>query len=236
MERGSWLDSYYSLTATGLSNCTAVVAPTRWMLGALSKNFSLPRETYVIANGRTLATPMLRSTYELQAVTAGRLWDEAKNFNLLASTAAPFPILVAGETEYESHKPPEMPSGIKMLGSLEQDELLALFRESAIYICTSRYEPFGLAPLEAALCGCAVLANDIPSLREVWGDGALYFRDASSLSARLVQLDGHPREVEEARLRSWDRAQRYSASLMADRYLALYRTMLTNWESSSDVA
>jgi len=37
------------------------------------------------------------------------------------------------------------------------------------------YEPFGLAPLEAALSRCAIVANDIPSLREVWGSAAMYF-------------------------------------------------------------
>jgi glycogen(starch) synthase len=129
-----------------------------------------------------------------------------------------------------------MPSGITMLGSLEQDELLALFHESAIYICTSRYEPFGLAPLEAALCGCAVLANDIPSLREVWGDGALYFRDASSLSARLLQLSRDPQQLVAAQHRSWQRAQRYTAAVMVEQYLTLYRTILTKRESTIDVA
>jgi glycogen(starch) synthase len=236
LERGPWLNSYYALTAAGLNKATAVVAPTRWMLSALGKTFCLPRETHIIANGRTLGVPALRPTNKLQAVTAGRLWDEAKNIMLLGSVNAPFPMLVAGETEYHFHKLPVMPSGIKMLGSLREDELLALFRESAVYICTSRYEPFGLAPLEAALCGCAVLANDIPSLREVWGDGALYFRGASSLSIRLIQLSRHPQELVEAQRRSWNRAQRYSASVMADQYLALYRTMLRKWEPSSDVA
>jgi glycogen(starch) synthase len=235
LERGPWLSSYYALTAAGLNKSTAVVAPTRWMMTALGKTFRLPRETHIIANGRTLAIP-LRSTHKLQAVTAGRLWDEAKNIKLLAHVNAPFQMLVAGETEYKTHKLPLMPSGITMLGPLNEDELLALFRESAVYLCTSRYEPFGLAPLEAALCGCAVLANDIPSLREVWGDGALYFSDASSLSTRLIQLSRDPQELVEAQRRSWKRAQRYSVSLMGDRYLALYRTMLRRLESSSDVA
>ena len=63
---------------------------------------------------------------------------------------------------------------------------------AAIYIATSKYEPFGLAPLEAALSRCAIVANDIPSLREVWEDAALYFRkdDARSLREALVRLHG----------------------------------------------
>lgn len=236
LEPSAWLDSYSALATAGLRRATAVVAPTRWMLGALAANFELPRSTYVIANGRTLPEPALRSTHKLQAMTAGRLWDEAKNLQLLKDVRAPFPIFIAGEAQRESQESLSMPSGITMLGSLEQDELLALFHESAIYICTSRYEPFGLAPLEAALCGCAVLANDIPSLREVWGDGALYFRDASSLSARLLQLSRDPQQLVAAQHRSWQRAQRYTAAVMVEQYLTLYRTILTKRESTIDVA
>jgi glycosyltransferase involved in cell wall biosynthesis len=81
-----------------------------------------------------------------------------------------------------------------------------------------------------------VLVNDIPSLREVWGDAAIYFRDADSLSDRLLQLSRDPRRLVAAQHRSWQRAQRYTAAVMVDQYLTLYRTMLSRWESSSDVA
>ena len=61
-------------------------------------------------------------------------------------------------------------------GELSESEMRELLSRAAIYIATSKYEPFGLAPLEAALSRCAIVANDIPSLREIWGDAALYFR------------------------------------------------------------
>jgi glycosyltransferase involved in cell wall biosynthesis len=203
------------------------------MLNALATNFRLPGEAHVIANGRRLKTPTLRSVHRLQAVTVGRLWDEAKNLKLLGSLRAPFSIRVAGETQYGSKSAPIMPANITLLGRLAEEELMALFQESAVYVCTSLYEPFGLAPLEAALCGCAILANDIPSLREVWGDGALYFRDASSLSARLTQLAHNPQQLVAAQHRSWQRAQRYSAEDMANRYLALYQNMLMRFGTAN---
>ena len=38
--------------------------------------------------------------------------------------------------------------------------------------------------MKAAFSRCAIVANDIPSYREIWGDSALYFRtnDAASLA------------------------------------------------------
>jgi glycosyltransferase involved in cell wall biosynthesis len=236
MRASEWLNTYTHLVSDGLRCANVVVAPTCWMLKALARSFGLPDDCRVVANGRTLKAPTLRSVRRLQAVTAGRLWDEAKNLKILQTVRASLPILVAGETEYESKNAPAMPTNVKLLGQLPEHELLAEFRGSAVYLCTSVYEPFGLAPLEAALCGCAILANDIPSLREVWGDGALYYRDASSLSARLTQLAHSPQQLVAAQHRSRQQARRYSAEKMADQYLSLYRSMLMKGGTTSNVA
>jgi glycogen(starch) synthase len=232
----AWLSQYSDLVGCGLQAAHAVVAPTRWMLAALAVNYVLPPAARVIANGRTLPPAQSRPGKTLQAVTAGRLWDEAKNLLALSAVQAPVPVLLAGESQYESQTLPGMNANVSLLGRLDEAHLLDLFRESAIYICTSRYEPFGLAPLEAALCGCAVLANDIPSLREVWGTGALYFHDATSLSASLTLLKDHPDVLADAQRRSFRRASRYTATAMADKYLQLYREMLAGSEEAACVA
>jgi glycosyltransferase involved in cell wall biosynthesis len=115
-----------------------------------------------------------------------------------------------------------------LLGSLPQSSLLALLAHSSIYIATSIYEPFGIAPLEAALCGCAVVANDIASLREVWGDDALYFDGPRSLSMLLQQLNRDEQQLAQARQRSFARAHELTAHRMADGYEALYSALLAS--------
>ena len=45
---------------------------------------------------------------------------------------------------------------------------------AAIYALPAHYEPFGLSILEAAMSGCALVLGDIPSLREIWGDAAVF--------------------------------------------------------------
>ncbi len=97
--------------------------------------------------------------------------------------------------------------------------------QSKIYLCTSIYEPFGLAPLEAALCGCAVVANDIPSLREVWSDGALFFNCPESLADVMHTLQD-PDELRQARARSSRRAQWFTAARMTEAYLAVFDSLL----------
>jgi glycosyltransferase involved in cell wall biosynthesis len=222
----AWLDCYCALVSKGLGGADGVVAPSEWMLDAVSAHFSLPPETAVIPNGRALPRTRERARRKLQAVTAGRLWDEGKNLRMLADVRPAMPLLVAGELQYESSELSVCLGRATPLGRLEEAELLSLFRASSIYICTSRYEPFGLAPLEAALCGCAVAAADIPSLREVWGEAALYFDDARSLTSLLRTLREDRALLARTRARSRNRAQKFSARRMSARYLGLFQRLL----------
>ena len=80
--------------------------------------------------------------------------------------------------------------GMHVVGSLEKESFYQLLDNSLIYVGPSLYEPFGLAPLEAAHSGCALLLSDIPSFREVWDDCATYFSpgDPQDLSRAMSEL------------------------------------------------
>lgn len=224
-----WLATYLHLVSRGLREASIVVAPTAWMLRQIDCSYGPLPSSAVIYNGREIESQPARPR-KSQAVTAGRLWDEAKNIALLASVRTQIPLLVAGEDNFDGARS-ELQSGssIRTLGRLTESDLLQLLAESAIYIATSRYEPFGLAAVEAALAGCAIVANDIPSLREVWGDAAIYFErnDADSLSHTLDRIAGDTRMLHHAATRARIRAmQRYSRERMTSGYLALYSRLL----------
>jgi glycosyltransferase involved in cell wall biosynthesis len=231
----TWLRQYISLVRSGLENADVVVTPTRWMLDALAENWTLPNKRHTIPNGRAICRPM-PTTRRLQAVTAGRVWDPAKGIQSLRYLSSPIPFFVAGETACEGITSPAMLDGAHLLGHLSEESLLTLFSNSAMYICTSRYEPFGYAPLEAALCGCALLANDIPSLREVWQDGALYFNDTMSLVNLLHTLHRNGYLLATAQACALKQAQHYTRVAMASAYLALYQQTLSAHEVRLHVA
>ena len=236
LQPSEWLETYGSIVARGLANASAVIAPTQWMLSALAAHFRLPKNSYVIYNGRTLPTFLLDTIRKHQAITAGRLWDEAKNLKLLKNITSPLPILVAGEIKSHSATLAGDVGAATFIGPQSEDDLLTLFRESAIYLCTSIYEPFGLAPLEAAVCGCAVVANDIPSLREVWGDCALYFDSAPALSSLLARLTEGSDLLADAQQRSRARALSFTATRMAANYVTLFTRLLGSGESRAHAA
>ncbi len=223
-----WLAQYKTLVGEGLRGADAVVAPTNAVLQDLSLNFTLPRPGSTIPNGRSIPDPdpEERIPRRLQVISAGRLWDEAKGLDLLRSCDLPLPVLVAGETSFGEESAGDMPSNVQLLGPLAAADLHRQFRESAIYLCTSRYEPFGLAPLEAALCGCAIIARDLPSLREVWGDDALYFRDANGLTTQVRRLAEDDTARTELQRRAQKRAAGYTVERMTDAYLKLFEEVL----------
>lgn len=71
---------------------------------------------------------------------------------------------------------------VVLAGWVSTEQLESLFAAASLYACPSLTEGFGLPVVDAMRRGCLVLANDIPVLREVGGDAALY-ADAGSPAA-----------------------------------------------------
>ncbi len=221
-----WLDRYKQLAQIGLLSADAVVAPTHWMLQALGRGFALPSELHVILNGRDVLSTSVGAPRRLQAVTVGRLWDKAKGVASLADIQSPFPLLIAGEVRQGNEIASASIGGGTLVGPLSDESLFELFRSCSVYLVLSVYEPFGLAPLEAALCGCAVVARDIASLREVWGDAAIYFENAPALTALLAKIAGSPKLLSTFQNRAIERALQLSRSRMTELYIDLYQHLL----------
>lgn len=84
-------------------------------------------------------------------------------------------------------------------------------------------EPFGLSVVEALACGTPVIANDRGSMRELIDHGVTGFLVNSIDEA--VEAIGRIGEIDRAACRASVIA-RFSVDRMADRYLALYRSLL----------
>lgn len=75
---------------------------------------------------------------------------------------------------------------VRFLGFIPKDFLPGLYRLAELFVFPSRYEGFGLPPLEAMACGTAVVASNTSSLPEVLNDAA-YLTEVS-----------HPSQLAEA--------------------------------------
>ena len=205
-------------TGEGLRWADVAVAPSGAFAEALRDQYGIER-VEVIHNGRRPvpdAAPVARAV-----LAAGRLWDEAKGMAALDRAAATLdaPVRAAG--------PVRGPGGtatfahLDLLGALDESGMAQARSAATVFAAPSRYEPFGLAALEAAQAGQALVLADIPTFRELW-DGAALFASDDDLAAALRSALDDPAPLA-ARARA--RAGRYTAELMAARTLALHESV-----------
>lgn len=110
-------------------------------------------------------------------------------------------------------------------GRLTDAELAWLYRNTRALIFPSRYEGFGLPPLEAQALGCPVVCSEAASLPEVCGDGALYFDpdDPATLLAQLDRLESDSAVADELRRRGFANAQRFAWQVSAQKVIEWIR-------------
>ena len=227
-EDSPWIRRYREHVVHGLGAADLVVAPSGWMLDALTRHYGLPKRTAVIYNGRTPEKFESERAKEDYVLSVGRIWDEAKQASLLLQGTQPVPIKIVGwaqEPGREKTFVTTYPSNVELLGPRSQDELRDLYGAASIYAGTSRYEPFGLSPLEAALSRCALVMNDIPVFHELWDDAAIYFRkdDPDELSKTLQNLNRDPGLCQQMSTKALARARaKFGASRMVVEYESAY--------------
>ncbi len=225
----SW-NRYAHAVRSGLQAADLVVAPTRAMLDALQTHYGPLPHSQVIYNGRN-PRYFRSAAKESMILAVGRLWDEAKNVQTLDEIGGrlAWPVYVAGDDHHPSGSRQHF-SHVKPLGKLHAEDLAGWLARAGIYALPARYEPFGLSVLEAALSGCALVLGDIQSLREVWGDSALYVApdEPEGIAAALNKLTrDHQLRTQLART-AFLRAQQYTQSAMGGAYWHAYQTLLVD--------
>jgi glycosyltransferase involved in cell wall biosynthesis len=217
------------LVKRGYDSAARLLAPTHAFAQATAQSYKLPQTPTVVRNGRR-AMPVTGQRHNNEFVfTAGRLWDEGKNVAVIDRVASRLtaPVLAAG--------PLEGPNGTKVtvaharaLGRLSDAEIAQHLGAQPIFISIARYEPFGLAVLEAAQMECALVLSNIPTFRELW-DGAALFVDPSDENAIAKAIE-HLLDDSKARAdlgrAARKRADAYTLEAMCAGVLNAYRTVL----------
>ncbi|MCA6125197.1 glycosyltransferase family 4 protein [Bradyrhizobium sp. WSM 1704] len=224
----AWLNDpawqhYTRATREGLNAANNWVSPSREFQHAIHDLHHPSAPGVVIWNGTLpVSLPTSKRAFLL---AAGRLWDRAKNLSAIAELARglEWPVLMAGPTS--EHVPP----GPVWLGSLDHDALQVRMRQAAIFVSMALYEPFGLAVLEAASAGCALVLSDIPTFRELWDDAALFVdpADKRELNRTIRGLCADYDRRVQLQHAAQERSRRYSLTQMASAYHDLYATLPT---------
>jgi glycosyltransferase involved in cell wall biosynthesis len=96
-------------------------------------------------------------------------------------------LVIAGEGRLDPRG-----SRVHRLGRV--DDLDALYPGALAVVLPSWLEGFGLTPVEGLAAGTPAIVSDLPVLREVFGDGALYVApgDVAGLAAAMLAVAGDP--------------------------------------------
>jgi glycogen synthase len=227
----SYLNEYRTRVRAGLHAADAVIAPSSSMLRSIESHYGALSNAHVVYNGTDSAC-FERSSGDGSILAAGRVWDEGKNIPILQTLSKEVKrsLFIAG-----ANLEPGCSKGIdfdksRFLGRLSRSELRAWMSRASIFIAPALYEPFGLAPLEAALSGCALVLSNITSLREIWGDAALFVpaRDPAAIDTAISRLmnDGNLRQ--EMADKAFRRAKRYTTQKMAREYIDVYSDLFVS--------
>lgn len=122
------------------------------------KNFATALDAY-------LSSPSLRDAFDLVAYGAGAF--DADELSRIESARL-------------------RPGAVRHVRGGSDAELAAAYRSAHAFIYPSRYEGFGIPPLEAMSCGCPVVSSNTSSLPEVVGDAAELCDPASTESIRAA--------------------------------------------------
>jgi glycosyltransferase involved in cell wall biosynthesis len=197
--RGTVAQTRYLLPLM-LRRCAQVIAVSQNTRRDLIETFGLsPERVTVIGEGYDRSVFRVRSDDEVRAAmgrhgVSGRYllyagtFSRHKNLGVLARVLASLPedlklVLVGrkdagafSEFEAEARRAGTW-ARVVTPGYVSRDDLAALMTGAAAFVYPSRYEGFGLAPLEAMACGAPVVASDVASLPEVVGQGGVLVQD-----------------------------------------------------------
>lgn len=207
-----------ALSAEGYAAADALIAPTHAFARDVARVYALGRTPVAVHNGRTPVARPSAATLAAHALTAGRLWDRVKNIATLDSAAAlaATPIHAAGPVAGPNGEQVR-PAHLHLLGTLDGDALAARLAARPVFVSAATFEPFGLAVLEAAQAGCALVLADIASARELWEGAATFVPadDAPAFAAAIDALVAAPDRRRALGEAARTRASRYTPAAMA---------------------
>ena len=112
---------------------------------------------------------------------------------------------------------------------LDDATRLALLRASSLFVFASRYEGFGLPPLEAMAEGIPVVASNAASLPEILGDAALFVApdDVEGWAGAMRTVLANPALAKQLGKAGRERAAQFTWKACASAHLALYESLMT---------
>ena len=126
---------------------------------------------------------------------------------------------------FATHEELGLGDSVRFLGYVPGEELPLWYNAATLFVYPSRYEGFGIPPLEAMASGTPVLTTNATSIPEVVGDAAIQVDpdDVDGMAAQLRLLAGDADLRADLGERGLRRAASFSWASLAKNTLEVYR-------------
>ena len=175
---------------------------------SLLKQHGLLPQSYVLA----VSSPTPNKNFAVVAAAMSRLQDLAIRF--VVAGAVDRRVLVSAPARHDDR--------VTRVGYVSDAQLKSLYDGALCFVFPSKYEGFGIPPLEAMALGCPVAAARIDAVREVCGEAARYFEPDDAVALERILRSLFESQSERARLAELGRARaaRFSWNESARKSLA----------------
>ncbi len=122
---------------------------------------------------------------------------------------------------------PKAHRNIRIIGYVNEKDLLSFYKNAMVFVYPSLYEGFGLPVLEAMSCGCPVITSDCGSLKEIAQGCALLINPKSEqeLANSLVKIYIDSQLREKLIKKGLVNAQKFTWKRTAERILQIYESL-----------
>ncbi len=222
---------YKERVVDGLSAADVIVSPSACMAAEIQSEYKVSAEKIHVIHNFTRAQAPQGTKKQPFVLAAGRIWDPAKNLELLdrIGPELDWEVRIAGSDQGSENS--QLPArSARFLGSLRHGRLMREMSVASIFVHPALYEPFGLSVLEAARVRCCLVLSDIPSLRELWRGAAIFIdpRQPDAWVRELNRLARNPQQRETLGLLAYSQSMKYKASSSLKQYCELYASLMNS--------
>jgi len=143
-------------------------------------------------------------------------------------------VIVGGFHNEEENKLKDMITKLHLKGKViytgfvSDDKVIEILNKSRLFVLPTRFDGFSLATLEAMSCGLPCILSDIPTLRRIYNNVAIFVKpnDHRSLARRILSLLDADERLKELSITSRVYARRYRWENVAKKEVLAMRHLL----------